>query len=177
MIILSRVSVADAAMLTKISREIYKEHYLHLWHPGGAEWYMNSYAYAINTIEKDLEDPFIEYYFVTKKSEILGYLKLIVNATLFNEPLKRALEVERIYLYNSATGKGYGKDIMEFAKQRAISLQKEIIFLKAMDTSLKAIAFYQKSGYKVCDILQLPLPTFILMKEEFRGMVVLRKKL
>jgi len=177
MISLSKAFPTDALILTKISREIYQEHYLHLWHPGGATWYMETYAYAKHTIKKDLKDPFTEYYVASEKGEYLGYMKIIINAAFTNEPLKEALEVERIYLYNSATNKGIGKQLMEFAKQRAIELNKEIIFLKAMDTSVNAIAFYEKMGYEVCGSLQLPLPTFFLMKEEFRGMLILKQQL
>ena len=172
-----KASAADASFLTKISREIYQEHYLHLWHPGGASWYMETYAYANDNIKNDLEDPLIEYYIVAEGGNYLGYLKLVINASLSTEPLLEALEVERIYLYKYATGKGHGKKIMEFAKQRAMELSKKIIFLKAMDSSLNAIAFYEKMGYQVCSALQLPLPTFILMKKEYRGMLILQQHL
>lgn len=175
MISFSKVSITDAPILTKISREIYKEHYLHLWHPGGAEWYMECYAYATQSIEKDLEDPCIEYYFAAEEKKIVGYLKLVINASLATEPLKDALEVERIYIYKSYTGRGLGKELMEFAKQRAIDLNKEIIFLKAMDTSFNAIAFYEKIGYQISGTLELRLPDFILMKEEYRGMLLLQQ--
>ena len=86
-----KASPADASLLTKISREIYQEHYLHLWHPGGATWYMETYAYANDNIKNDLEDPLIKYYIVAEGGNCLGYLKLIINASLSTEPLKEAL--------------------------------------------------------------------------------------
>jgi hypothetical protein len=59
--------------------------------------------------------------------------------------------------------------------QRAIDLRKDIVFLKAMDSSNDAIKFYKSLGYAVCGDLQLPMPTFALMKQEYRGMLILKK--
>ena len=86
-----------------------------------------------------------------------------------------ALEVERIYVYKKTAGKGLGKQLMQTAMNKARELKKDIIFLKAMDSGTDALEFYKKLGYEICGRLQLPLPTFHLMKEEYRGMVILKK--
>ncbi len=173
MITIYKALAADAVMLTQLARSIYQEHYLHLWHPGGADWYMNEYAYASHKIEQELADPQVEYFIASDDEQPLGYLKLNIEAALDDNP--HALEVERIYLYKNAAGKGIGRQLMELALLRARELKKEILFLKAMDSSLDAIAFYQKLGYAICGSLQLPMPEFSLMKEEYRGMVILKK--
>jgi diamine N-acetyltransferase len=173
MITYYKASAADAAMLSALAKNIYKEHYLHLWHPGGAEWYMNEYAYPLEKTEKDLADPLVEYHIAAEDNMPVGYLKLVLTASLNDDT--DALEIERIYLHKSAAGRGIGRQLMELALQRAKMLEKEILFLKAMDSSLDAIAFYQKLGYTICGSLQLPMPAFALMKEEYRGMVILCK--
>jgi diamine N-acetyltransferase len=173
MITIYKASAADAAMLAQLARDIYKEHYLHLWYPGGADWYMNEYAYAAHKIEAELADPLVEYFIAAGDDQPLGYMKLNIEAALDENP--GALEVERIYLYKNAAGKGIGRQLMELALQRAKELKKEILFLKAMDSSLDAIVFYQKLGYTICGSLQLPMPEFSLMKEAYRGMVVLKR--
>jgi diamine N-acetyltransferase len=175
MITIYKASAADAAMLTQLATSIYKEHYLHLWHPGGADWYMNEYAYAAHKIEQELTDPLVEYFIAADNDQPLGYMKLNTIAILDGNT--NALEVERIYLYKNAAGKGIGRQLMELALLRAKELKKEILFLKAMDTSLDAIAFYQKLGYVICGSLQLPMPEFSLMKEKYRGMVILKRNL
>jgi diamine N-acetyltransferase len=86
-----------------------------------------------------------------------------------------ALEVERIYLYKKAIGKELGKQLMQTAMSRARELKKDIVFLKAMDSGTDALEFYKKLGYEICGRLQLPLPAFHLMKEEYRGMIILKK--
>ncbi len=175
MVTIYKASAADAALLTQLARSIYQEHYLHLWHPGGADWYMNEYAYAAHKIAAELADPAVEYFIAAADDQPLGYLKLNTAATLDEKP--NAVEIERIYLHKNTTGRGTGKQLMQLALQRAKELEKEILFLKAMDSSLDAIVFYQKLGYTICGSLQLPMPEFALMKEEYRGMVVLKRNI
>lgn len=61
---------------------------------------------------------------------------------------------------------------MQNAFEKAKTLKKKIVFLKAMDSSTDSIHFYRKLGFEVCDTLQLTYP---LMKEEYRGMVIMKK--
>jgi GNAT superfamily N-acetyltransferase len=175
MVNIEKALVNDAAMLSVLARDIYKEHYLHLWHPGGAAWYMNEYAYAADKIAHDLADPGVEYYIAFQNEAPVGYLKLLLNAALPGYETFNAIEVERIYLHRQVTGKGIGKQLMNLAMQKALQLKKDMVFLKAMDSSTAAIAFYKKEGYSICGSTQLPQPEFELMQEKFRGMVIMKK--
>lgn len=167
----------DAQLLTTLAREIYKEHYLHLWHPGGADWYMNEYAYALEKIQHELLDNNVEYYLAFENNIPAGYLKLLLNSALPGYEANEALEVERIYLLKSMTGKGTGRQLMQMAMKKASALKKHIVFVKAMDSSTDAIEFYQKLGCSICGTMQLPMPVFSLMKEAYRGMVILKMEL
>lgn len=167
----------DAPSLTILAREIYKEHYLHLWHPGGAEWYMQEYAYALEKIQNELLDTHVEYYLAFENDVPAGYMKLVLDAPLPGNETKNGLEVERIYFFKNAMGKGTGRQLMQLAMEKAKAMNKDFIFLKAMDSSRDAIGFYQKLGYTICGTLKLPFPAFSLMKEEYRGMLVLKMDL
>ena len=175
MLTIKKASVHDAELLTNLSREIYKEYYLYLWHSGGAEWYMHEYAYAMDKIKKDLSDSGIEYFIAFDEAVPAGYIKLVLSAALTGYESKEAIEVERIYLHQNKTGKGAGRQLMQLAMQRAKEMEKEIIFLKAMDSSKAAIVFYKKLGYTICGTMQLPMPAFSLMKEGYRGMLILKR--
>jgi diamine N-acetyltransferase len=173
MITIYRALPGDAHMLTMLARSIYQEHYLHLWHSGGADWYMYEYAYAGHKIAAELTDPMVEYFIAASNAIPIGYLKLNIEATSAEVP--GAVEIERIYLHKSAVGKGTGRQLMELAQRRTQQLGKNALVLKAMDSSTDAIAFYQKLGYTICGNLQLPMPEFALMKEAYRGMVILKR--
>lgn len=177
MISFRNATPGDASLLTTLAREIYKEHYLHLWHPGGADWYMNEYAYALHKIEHELLDNNVEYYLAFENNIPAGYMKLLLNSALPGNEANEALEVERIYLLKSMTGKGTGRHLMQMAMEKAKTLHKDFIFLKAMDSSADAIEFYQKLGFSICGTMQLPIPVFSLMKEAYRGMVILKMEL
>ncbi len=173
--IIRQINSSYAAELSALAKAIYVEHYLHLWYPGGANWYMEEQAYPEETLREELADPNNLHYIVYDEEELAqGYLKLRIKGTLNGYEDKDCLEIERIYLHKAATGKGIGKQLMELSETVAKQHHKNRIFLKAMDSSLNAIGFYQRMGYTVCGKLVLP---FTQMKETYRGMVILQKKL
>lgn len=176
MVKIKKAFLSDAEMIATHAKSIYKDHYLHLWNDGGADWYMNKYAYALEKIKSELEDINVEYYFLYDNDEIAGYLKLVLDAKFDEDDKGNAFEIERIYFYKKFTGKGFGKQVMAFAIGRATDLKKDLVFLKAMDTSVDAIKFYKHTGFNICGKFLLPMPTFSLMKPEYRGMVVLKKE-
>lgn len=170
-----QIDTSHAAELSALAKAIYVEHYLHLWYPGGAEWYMNEQAYPAEKLQAELADPNNLHYIVYDEQQApQGYLKLRIKATLSGQEEKDCLEIERIYLHKAATGKGAGRQLMEWSETVAIQHHKDIIFLKAMNTSQDAIGFYQRMGYRVCGKLVLP---FTQMKEVYRGMVIMQKTL
>ena len=175
MIKIQRATISDVAIIVDLARNIYKEYYLHLWHNGGAKWYMENYAYSPEKIRAELMNSNNEYFIATENGIEQGYMKINLNEQLAGYETQNALEVERIYLYKKATGKELGKELMQTAMNRARELKKDIIFLKAMDSSTGALEFYKKLGFEICGRLQLPLPAYHLMKEEYRGMVILKK--
>ena len=171
----SLINTTHAAELAELSRAIYREYYLHLWNPGGADWYMFEYAYNESKLETELADSNNLHYIVyDKEQQPMGYLKIRIHATLEGFEKKNCLEIERIYLHKAIAGKGMGKHLMMFCEDIAKIHNKNILFLKAMDTSMDAIGFYQKMGYTICGKLTLP---FEQMKEEYRGMVIMKKEI
>lgn len=177
MIRLEKASLSDAPILSHLAKAIYQENYLHLWLPGGADWYMNQYAYSIPQIEQELADSNNAYFLLQYDQEPLGYLKLVLCSNLSGYDPADALEIERIYLLENRKGSGLGKKMMQLAFDTALALDKKVIFLKAMDSSQEAITFYQHQGYSICDTFSLPMPTFALMKESYRGMLILSRLL
>jgi len=176
-IIIEPINTAHTKELSVLAKDIYKEHYLYLWNEGGADWYMQEYAYPENVLQKELEDENIMYCIAYNNDQAVGYLKIKINETLQGFEELNALEVERIYIYKEATGKGLGKQLMQYVFTIAQQHKKDIVFLKAMDSSNAAIAFYKTMGFEICGTIQLPMPTFEWMKEEYRGMVILKKDL
>lgn len=177
MISIEKATTTDSHLLTELAITIYKENYLYLWQEGGAVWYMDQYAYPEKKILLELSDPTLAYYVLKVGEEPVGYLKLLFTGEFSGYDSADTFEIERIYLLNKMKGQGLGRKLMVFAEDKAVAMGKKLVYLKAMDSSKEAIAFYLKMGYEIHSKLSLPMPTFSLMKEEYRGMVLLIKKM
>jgi GNAT superfamily N-acetyltransferase len=166
------LSASDADELADVALRAYTDHYLHLWHDGGA-WYINR-SFTPEVLRRELADANARFYIVQQHGQPVGFLKLNLHQPSPCHETANALELERIYLVKAVTGKGVCKASMQFVIDQARQLNKELIWLKAMDSSHDALAFYRAMGFEPCGTDRL---SFDVMKEALRGMVVLQRPL
>ncbi|MBI1782128.1 MAG: GNAT family N-acetyltransferase [Sphingobacteriales bacterium] len=166
------ITKADAALLSEVAVKAYCDHYLHLWYDGG-KWYLNR-CFTEEVLSSELADTNNLFFITYLNNEAVGFLKIKIDSLLDSEPDKNAIELERIYLTKTASGKGIGKKLVELSFSIAKEYNKQLIWLKAMDTSTGPIAFYQQMGFELCGTYHLD---FEQMKEELRGMVIMKKEL
>ena len=165
---IQHITIAETTILAKVARQSYREHYLQLWHDTGA-WYIKK-CFTPRQLRKEISNPNSLFYFALWNDTPIGFLKLNINATYRTLENKNCLELERIYLLKAAKGKGIGKALINFTLNYAQSINKEIVFLKTMD-SIDTIEFYKKMGFQTFATHRL---TFPLMKEELRGMYIMK---
>ncbi len=103
-----------------------------------------------------------------------GFLKLRPENSIELLAGADAFEIERIYLDKSVIGSGVGRKVMEFALDRARSMDKEVVWLKVMDSNEATVRFYEKFGFKKIGTERLNIPN---LKDELRGMFVMSKEL
>lgn len=169
---IKKLQPEDAAFLSEVARKAYSDHYLDLWYDEG-KWYTEKY-FSTEQLSAELNDK-NSCFFIAFHNEIpIGFLKLNIDAPLPVCEEQNALELERIYLKKEATGKGIGKQLMQLTESIAKEYNKDLIWLKAMDTSEGPISFYKKMGFEIKATHRLKHP---LMKEELRGMVIMIKTL
>lgn len=169
---LQQLTPADAALLSKVAKEAYSDHYLHYWYDGGA-WYIDK-SFAVKNLAAEIADENALLFLVYYSNATVGFIKLNIDAAFENWNKDEALELERIYLTKAASGKGIGSYLIHFTIEFAQQRNKKIVWLKVMDTSLAPISFYQKHGFEICGSLHLDFPQ---MKEELRGMFIMKKNL
>ncbi|SRR6266536_39652 len=169
---IKRIGVDDAALLSDVAICAYSDHYLHLWHDEG-KWYIEK-SFSVESLLHELGDANAWFYIIYYNKEAVGFLKLNIDAQLFNEENLHSLELERIYLRKKASGKGIGKYVLNLIMEIAKEKNKKLIWLKVMDSSTAAIQFYKKMGFEICGTYHLP---FEKMKPEYRGMYVMKKLL
>jgi GNAT superfamily N-acetyltransferase len=169
---IERIGAEDAELLSKVALKSYADHYLHLWHDGG-EWYMKKF-FSPEHLSTELADTNAQFYLAYYNSTPVGFLKINIDAPLQGEEDRNALELERIYLARHAEGKGIGKALVNLTFEVAKQNSKEFVWLKAMDTSDGPIAFYKNMGFEITGTFRLKHE---MMKEELRGMVIMKKTL
>ncbi|MEP6923095.1 MAG: GNAT family N-acetyltransferase [Pyrinomonadaceae bacterium] len=160
---------ADLRELQHIGVASYLPHYTHLWKDGGLDWYMQR-CFGDETLISELSDDNIEYYFVRAEERHIGFMKLVLLKPVPDSDIRNALYLEKLYFVKEWTGKGVGRELMQLAFKRAQELNRDCVWLTAMDTSDKPIAAYENIGFTIHSRARLG---FELMKEEFRGMVVM----
>ena len=172
---IKKIDRSSAEALSSLAKNIYVHHYAHLWLAGGMDWYMNEFAYPVSKITSEIENENCLHYLAYINNEPVGYLKINIDAAIKGGDINEGIELERIYIDASTVNKGLGTYLMNFVFDIAKSYQKKYIFLKAMDTAELALQFYKKMGYEIVGSFRLSDTTFHLMKEEYRGMYILKK--
>lgn len=172
---IKKIDSTSAEALSSLAKTIYVHHYAHLWKPGGMDWYMNEFAYPVSKITYEIENKNCLHYIAYINNTAVGYLKINIDAAIEGGDIKEGIELERIYIDTTAVNKGVGTYLMNFVFDIAKSYQKKYIFLKAMDTADQAMKFYTKMGYALAGSFRLSDTIFHLMKEEYRGMYILKK--
>ena len=173
---IKKIDSTAATELSSLAKNIYVHHYSHLWMEGGMDWYMNEFAYPVSKISKEIDNENCLHYIAYQNKKAIGYLKINIHAAIGGGDTQEGIELERIYIDHQAVNAGVGTFLMNFVLDIAKSYQKKYIFLKAMDSAEKAMKFYNKMGYAVVSKFRLSDTIFHLMKEEYRGMIVLKKQ-
>jgi len=172
---IKQIDSSYAEALSSLAKSIYTPHYAQLWLAGGMDWYMNELAYPVSKIKAEIDNENCLHYIASIDNKAVGYMKINIDAALGGDNKKEGIELERIYLDTTDVNKGVGTFLMNFVFDIAKSYQKKYIFLKAMDSAQLALKFYKKMGFEITGTYQLSATTFHLMKEEYRGMYILKK--
>jgi len=147
----------------EVGIQSYKEHYTNLWKNGDCSSYIH-HSFTEEVVKSEVLDTNVEQYIIKTKFNFIGILKLVIDEPVMAFTAKEAILAEKIYLKNAFTGKGIGKQIVNFLEDRAFKIKKRIIGLDTMKKG-RAKNFYQKHGYKIIGASEITLPG-ILEKEK-----------
>ena len=159
--------------LMALMLEIYPPAYKHLWINEDSDWYL-THCFSQENLKLELNETNAFYGFVISNSKRVGIIRFLVNTSVNNSYEKNATFIHRIYLSQEAQGKGIAKQLFYWIEQRANENKNKVLWLKAMDTKIQALKFYEKQGFKIVDTFSLD---FNIMHPHLRGMVVMTKTL
>lgn len=139
----------DLSTLQEISIQTFNDTFRSKNKPENIDTYLKR-AFQLPLLE-EFEHPSSEFYFILYNDQVAGYLKINTAEAQTEKIAKNALEIERLYLLSSFQKKGLGRELMEFAFERARALNKQTIWLGVWEKNTNAIAFYKKYGFEKVD--------------------------
>lgn len=169
--IIKKVGLSDLQELRDIGIESYVPHYAQMWKANGLDWYLNR-CFGVDFLQKELIDPNVEYYIIYSQERKIGVLKILLRKDLPDSKIENALYLEKIYFIKEFTGKNIGREIINFVFERTKELNRECVWLVAMDTADKVIRAYERAGFIIHSHKFLD---FDLMKDEYKGTFVMKK--
>jgi len=166
-ITLKKVEPAEVHTLLTISREMFFTAFAHLNNSNDMEAYAAK-AFTIEKLSNELNNPDSHFYFALINEQIAGYLKLNTNEAQTEFKDQQGLEIERIYVDAKFQNQQIGKQLMQFAIEKATEQHCQYIWLGVWDANQNAIRFYERHGFQIFSSHQFMLgndkQTDLLMK-------------
>lgn len=106
-------------------------------------------AFTIDKLAEELEDRNSETYFYLVDDNVVGYFKLNIGEAQTEPMGEQYLELQRIYFLKEAQGGGKGANVINYAVERAMSLNKSYIWLGVWKHNEQALKFYKKHDFQV----------------------------
>jgi ribosomal protein S18 acetylase RimI-like enzyme len=141
------VSVSDAATLLQLSRKTFFDAFHHQNDAADMEAYAST-AFTFNKIKSELSNPDSEFYFASVHGRTAGYIKFNYNAAQTDLQDSKSIEIERIYVLADYQGKQIGKQLINFAIEKAVDKKMDFIWLGVWEQNTNAIRFYEGNGFK-----------------------------
>ncbi|MFC0518317.1 GNAT family N-acetyltransferase [Mucilaginibacter angelicae] len=166
---IQKLTLADADTLLALSKKTFFDFFAHLNKPEDMEAYA-AIAFTLQKIQTELNNPNSHFFFAMLDGEIAGYLKLNYGPAQTEFQDQNAVEIERIYVLAQHHGKKIGHQFIDFTLKEAAFKNLQYVWLGVWEHNQKALAFYEKHGFKVFSshefVLGTDKQTDLLMRKE-----------
>lgn len=146
-LIIQLVSKQELPLLLEIAKSTFINTYAHLNDPQNFNEYL-SLNFNLEKITQEFNNSESAFFFVKKENKICGYLKLNWGNAQTDNPLKNAIEIERIYVLQEFQGQQIGKMMVNEAIKLSKSKSAKWLWLGVWERNPKAIGFYKKMGFE-----------------------------
>lgn len=144
---ITEVTPAEIGQLQDFAKRTFASTYGHLNDPDNFQQYLED-AFRIESLKREFEHPNSTFYFLKRNEEPIAYIKLNIDGAQTEPNHPDGLEIERIYVDKAFQRLGIGRKLIDFAYDRAQTLQKEYIWLGVWRQNKNAIDFYKQIGFK-----------------------------
>ncbi len=145
---ISQVEETDLPLLIQLEQQTFLDAFESAYKPKDVEAFLHERK-NMTVIHAEWTTKNTFFYILRHTGTPAGFLKLNLhkqpdNGTVFPEPV---MELERIYLLSTFTGKQLGKELIAFAYQKARHHFVEALWLGVWEHNHKAQRFYEKEGF------------------------------
>lgn len=141
------VTSDDVASLAAIARRTFVQTFAADNDGAALTLYLDT-AFSVDQLLSEMRNANSRFFLIHSDDLVAGYLKLNEGAAQTETLPGRTLEIERIYVDAQGQGKGIGKALFRFALEQARIRDAEAILLGVWEHNAKAIAFYEKQGFR-----------------------------
>lgn len=165
-----KATLKDLKLLRHICIEAYSQNFKDHWVKNGFDLYIES-QFSETRLISDINNPNIDYFFITFDNVNVGFLKLKIFTDASEED---DCELEKIYILPKYKGRGFGRFALKHIIDNMQTLGKKNLVLDVVDTNTSAISFYKSFGFKKVGTTILDEPFF---KEELKDMYIMKLEL
>ena len=139
---LKKAKKSDRFLLADLSSSTFTSTYLPTNKQSDIDYFIQQCCQPLQ-IASEIEDPLLDYLLFFEGVSLTGYCKLRYHEA------EQKIEIARFYLTESFIGKGVAKFFMEHLIEYAKKLNFSVLELSVWKENLRAIRFYEKSGFKI----------------------------
>ncbi|RYE23024.1 MAG: GNAT family N-acetyltransferase [Sphingobacteriaceae bacterium] len=139
-----KIQPKEAAGFAQFSAALFAETFAEFNSAEDMKLYLDE-SFAIDKIEKELNDPNTCCFYADKNSRPIGCIKLILTDASFTG--KKSAELARLYVSKAYHNQKVGAQLMQFALDFSLKNQAEKLWLGVWEHNQKAINFYQNWGF------------------------------
>lgn len=136
---LIRILEKNIPTVRSLAREIWEEHYIKIISQKQID-YMLDLFYSTEKIQSELKDGVI-WEMLLENEKPIGYLVCKIES--------EKIYISKIYLKAETRGKGYGKYLLNQAKELANQNDKKAIYLNVNKKNLGSFQFYERNGFQI----------------------------
>ena len=137
----------DAEMIADLSRQTFYESFAAHNTPENMQKFLDE-QFTRNALIKEVTAPNNIFFLAYENEDVLGYVRMRVHNNPPSLGKIDAIELARIYVIQSAIGRGVGRLLMQTAIEVAREERKKMIWLGVWEHNHRAIDFYTRWGFE-----------------------------
>ncbi len=155
-----QANIEDASLIHDLAHAIWYPTYENILSKKQIDFMLDK-MYSVEVLSAAIQNN-TAFHLLYEEKNAVGFIGIVPKGEL--------LRIEKIYLLPSTQGKGYGKQLIDYAAQEAKKLGLDTLELN-VNRSNNAYQFYLKQGFEVIQEVDIPYYEFTL--DDY----VMRKKL